>query len=154
MFALLIKEILNPFYIFQIAAVIFWFWDGYLYYSTCIAVITIGTVVVSLYETIVNNKEIRRMARYSCQVKRMIAGRQTETADSVQLVPGDVVVVPEGMSLPCDMILLTGSAIVNEAMLTGESIPVMKSCIPFMSNEPYSEKESAKHTLYGGTHVI
>lgn len=52
------------------------------------------------------------------------------------------------------MVLLTGSAIVNEAMLTGESIPVMKSCIPFMSQEYYDDNESAKHTLYGGTNVI
>ena len=74
--------------------------------------------------------------------------------DSTELVPGDVVVVPEGMNLPCDIILLSGSAIVNEAILTGESIPVMKSSIPFASTELYSEKGSEKHTLFGGTSVI
>jgi len=52
------------------------------------------------------------------------------TIDSELLVPGDVVLVPDGKNLPCDMILLTGSVIVNEAMLTGESIPVMKASIP------------------------
>jgi magnesium-transporting ATPase (P-type) len=52
------------------------------------------------------------------------------------------------------MILLSGSAIVNEAMLTGESIPVMKNCIPYMSNQFYSDTESSKHTLYGGTQII
>ena len=40
--------------------------------------------------------------------------------ESVSLVPGDVLVVPpSGLSLPCDAALLTGHAIVNEAMLTG-----------------------------------
>lgn len=74
--------------------------------------------------------------------------------DSSNLVPGDVAVIPEGAMLPCDFILLTGSAIVNEAMLTGESIPVMKSSLPVVSSEVYSDAESSKHTLFGGTGVI
>lgn len=51
--------------------------------------------------------------------------------NSRQLLPGDVIELPTGKVLPCDLILLTGSAIVNEAMLTGESIPVMKSSLPY-----------------------
>ena len=40
---------------------------------------------------------------------------------SEDLVPGDVLVIPpRGMSMPCDAALLSGHAIVNEAMLTGE----------------------------------
>ena len=41
---------------------------------------------------------------------------------SGSLVPGDVLVVPpSGLMLSCDAALLTGHAIVNEAMLTGTS---------------------------------
>ena len=46
----------------------------------------------------------------------------TESKDiaSESLVPGDVLIVPPtGMVMPCDAALLTGHAIVNEAMLTG-----------------------------------
>ena len=74
--------------------------------------------------------------------------------NSTELVPGDVVVVPEGASLPCDLVLLTGTAIMNESMLTGESIPVMKSSLPNVQSEVYSEKGAEKHTLFGGTIVI
>lgn len=52
------------------------------------------------------------------------------------------------------MILLTGSAIINEAMLTGESIPVMKAGLPLVSYEIYNEKECARFNLFGGTKVI
>ena len=58
--------------------------------------------------------------------------------DSEELLPGDVVIVPQGMILPCDLILLTGSAIVNESMMTGESTPVMKTGLPF-TNEIYHD---------------
>ena len=45
--------------------------------------------------------------------------------------------MPEGIVLPCDLVLLTGGAIVNEAILTGESIPVMKTSIPIVHTEVY-----------------
>jgi cation-transporting ATPase 13A2 len=72
---------------------------------------------------------------------------------SDQLVPGDLVKVPEGLVLPCDMVLLSGSAIVNESILTGESIPVIKSYLP-STQDKYLVAECGKHTLFGGTSVI
>ena len=51
------------------------------------------------------------------------------------MVPGDVIEVPTSRTImPCDAILLTGSVIINEAMLTGESIPVIKASLPLMGN--------------------
>lgn len=41
--------------------------------------------------------------------------------DPVLLVPGDVIVLPSnGMTMPCDAVLLSGHCIVNESMLTGK----------------------------------
>ena len=54
--------------------------------------------------------------------------------ESTELVPGDVIEVPENISMPCDLVLLSGSCIVNESMLTGESIPVIKTSLPFMND--------------------
>ena len=47
-----------------------------------------------------------------------------------ELVPGDVVELCAGDVVPADMVLLGGSVIVNESMLTGEAVPVVKSAIP------------------------
>lgn len=152
--SLLIVEVLNPFYIFQMLSVIFWYIDDYIAYACCILTVSIGSVVLSLVETRKNHAQIVEMAKYETQVKKMTAGRQLKQVSSTELVPGDIVVVPESQLLPCDMILLTGTVIMNEAILTGESIPVLKSCIPYMSNEVYSDSESTKHTLFGGTSVI
>lgn len=45
----------------------------------------------------------------------------------LQLVPGDIFVVPaHGGVMQCDAVLMNGTAIVNESMLTGESVPITK----------------------------
>lgn len=69
------------------------------------------------------------MAHYSCPVNVMRSGSEHELTamSSEDLVPGDVIEIPEMCNMPCDLILLTGSCIVNESMLTGESIPVIKN---------------------------
>ena len=59
--------------------------------------------------------------------------------------------VPENLLFPCDLILLSGSVIVNESILTGESIPVMKSSLLNTELNTYSSESCSKHTLFGGT---
>ena len=44
-------------------------------------------------------------------------------ASSVTLVPGDILEITNDMSIPCDLVLLSGQAIMNESMLTGEPLP-------------------------------
>lgn len=71
------------------------------------------------------------------------------------LVPGDVLVIPShGCMMPCDAVLLTGNCIINESMLTGESVPVTKTPIPACNEVVYDEKEHARHTLYSGTKIL
>lgn len=63
---------------------------------------------------------------------------------SEHLVPGDVVVIPpQGCMMQCDAVLLQGNCIVNESMLTGESVPVTKTAIIDRSDIIYKEKVSS-----------
>jgi cation-transporting ATPase 13A3/4/5 len=112
-------------------------------------------VIVGIYETIRNTKRIREMAYYTCPVKVLRNGRNGPLSEmgSDNLAPGDIVEIPEYLVMPCDMTLLTGSCIVNESMLTGESIPVIKNALPF-TNDIYNPSSDSKYTLYAGTKVI
>ena len=54
-----------------------------------------------------------------------------EDVDSTSVVPGDVLALPpDGCVMSCDAVLISGSCIVNESVLTGESVPVTKSALP------------------------
>ena len=46
-------------------------------------------------------------------------------------MPGDVIEIPTHIKMPCDCVLIQGTSIVNEAMLTGESCPVLKTALVY-----------------------
>jgi calcium-translocating P-type ATPase len=76
--------------------------------------------------------------------------RVTVPADSV--VPGDVVLINPGDRVPADLRLLKASSLrVDEAVLTGESVPVDKSVAPVADAVPLGERTSM---LYSGTLVV
>lgn len=58
--------------------------------------------------------------------------------------------------VPCDILLLNGTCVVNEAMLTGESVPQVKDSVEKSLNDGLLDIK-AKHKssiLFCGTEVI
>lgn len=72
---------------------------------------------------------------------------------SSELVPGDIIQIPQDQVMPCDAVLLQGLCIMNESMLTGESIPVVKNSLP-LSSVYFNPKEDKQYILYAGTACI
>lgn len=71
------------------------------------------------------------------------------------LVPGDIIEIPaSGCTMQCDAVLLSGNCILDESMLTGESVPVTKTALPMKRDTIFDKKEHAKNTLFCGTKVI
>lgn len=150
---LMLKEAVHPFYVFQYASVVIWaVCDQYYAYSVCILLISLFSIISSAVETHRNSKRLSDLARSEQQVEALRGGVFT-LMPSTDLVPGDVVSITPG-GIPCDMVLLRGECIVDENMLTGESVPVRK--VPYNPQSEglgYSPEKNTSCTLFGGCRV-
>ena len=137
-------------------SIIIWAIDDYAVYAAMIVGFSAFSIAFTLYETIQTRKKLREMSFYQIDVTvyRKVNGEPTKMiVDSSELVPGDLIEIPESVLMPCDAILLNGSCIMNESMLTGESIPVIKNSLPY-SDIYYNGREDKQYTLYAGTKCI
>lgn len=108
-----------------------------------------------------NVERMRAMSRFVCTIRVWRKG-SWESADSSELVPGDLVDLADSSLhvFPADLVLLSGDAIVNESMLTGESVPVSK--VP-IDDSGVAEMTSVggdvapslgKNFLFSGTRIV
>ncbi|XP_036959731.1 cation-transporting ATPase 13A2 isoform X2 [Acanthopagrus latus] len=150
---LLFEEVINPFYVFQLFSITLWMIDNYYIYAICIFIISIVSIFISLYEIRKQSVTLRSMARFVTKVT-IRRNSAEECVSSEDLVPGDCIIIPqEGLQLPCDAALLAGECLVNESMLTGESVPVLKTPLP-AGERTYSSETERRHTLFCGTQLI
>ena len=66
---LLFEEVLNAFYVFQIASITLWSLDSYVYYASCIAFLSLGSVIMSLLETRRQSQSLHDMVSSSNAMK-------------------------------------------------------------------------------------
>lgn len=158
---LLVDEVFHPFYVFQIASLFLWSVDEYYYYAAAIFLISVISITTTLIETKATMKRLREVSKFECEIRVLRNGFWTHV-DSSELVPGDVYEVtdPALTQFPCDSLLLSGDCIVNESMLTGESIPVSKIPVTNHSLDLLDlsasavHPEVARHMLFSGTKII
>ena len=140
-------EVLNPFVFFQFFSCVQWTLQAYWHYALIVLLITVIAAAVSLFISRQNFRRLRDLSHHEALVSVRRGGLEQRLL-STELVPGDVFVVDEGMDLPCDAMMVFGEALISEAMLTGESVPVAKVAI--VPGCP----ASAKAQLFGGTRVL
>lgn len=158
-FSELFKEhAVAPFFVFQIFCVGLWCLDEYWYYSlfTLFMLVAFESTVVWQRQRTLTEFRGMSIKPYPIYVYRKLKWEQVQ---SDQLLPGDLVSVgrtKEDSAVACDMILLSGTAIVNEAMLSGESTPLLKDSIALRpENEKVDIDGLDKNSLlHGGTKVL
>lgn len=71
----------------------------------------------------------------------VIRGGERVTVDGEQLVPGDIVLLEAGDKVPADLRLIASHGLaIDEAVLTGESVPVDKGTQPVAESAPLGDR--------------
>ncbi|XP_074651974.1 putative cation-transporting ATPase 13A4 [Tubulanus polymorphus] len=151
---LVVYEALNPIYAFCTYALIVWCAQNYVLYSGCIFCMAVISVSLSVWETRKQTKTLRRKVVSQRPVTVVNRNGAEEEVSSADLVPGDIIIIPQtGAVMECDAVLLNGSCVVNESMLTGESVPIRKTPV---ANDltVYSSVKHKCNTLFCGTQIL
>jgi Cu+-exporting ATPase len=120
----------------------------YQFYETCATIITL-VLLGNIFEK-------RSVTQTTSAVKDLIKFQQVnanrvinggvEVVSAKEVRPGDTLLVNQGDKIPVDGEILSGSASVDEAMLTGESLPVEK--------EKYDKVIGGTILLNGNIHML
>lgn len=158
---LLIKEVLNPFYVFQLFSVCLWFSEDYKEYAVAIIIMSIISITLTVYDLREQSIKLHRLVESHNSILVTVCRRKEDIqeVESRHLVPGDLLSLSGNkMQLPCDAILIEGGCVVNESMLTGESIPVIKTALPKVGDtmpwKLHGQEDYKRHILFCGTEVI
>jgi magnesium-transporting ATPase (P-type) len=160
-FGVAVAEVLSPFFVFQIYSVILWCFETYYIFAAVIGVMATCSLGMTVYDTRAALVSLRELARSDSALTVIRGGRRMLVA-STDLVVGDVAVLSEPIDVPCDLALLTGAVVVNEAMLTGESVPVVKTPIveppavltAAAAAAPIEVGKDSRTTLFAGSRIM
>ena len=161
-----INEFKDVFILLLIAATIFSGIIGYYEFSSGQAegflesfadTITIGAIVIMVgitgfIQEYRAEKAMEALKKLTAPKARVLRDGKETIIPAKELVPGDILVLEEGDHIPADARLTEVVELkTNEAVLTGESIPVNKGLDTLKENTPISER---KNMVFTATHVV
>ena len=151
------EHMVAPFFIFQLFCVALWFLDEMWYYSLFTLFMLVLFEATVVFQRLKTLQEFRSMAipPYPIMVYRNQRWIELTTE---KLLPGDICSVnrqTDDHPVASDFLLLNGSCIANEAMLSGESTPQLKESIMLREDkEIFKLADDKSHVLFGGTKIL
>lgn len=127
LFILFLSQFKSPLVYVLVAAALLSLFLGNIHEGVLIFIIILVNSLIGFWQetkAISSIKALKKLTESKTQVKRE---NQIFAISSSQLVPGDVTILNEGDIVPADIRLFeTNGLVIDESILTGESVPVQK----------------------------
>ncbi|MEO8582963.1 MAG: cation-translocating P-type ATPase [Flavitalea sp.] len=121
-------------FVYSLAGTLLNLGNGYLFYETAAAIITLVFFGNYLEDASIESTQqaLHKLARSQKVMANMIAFNENQEevimpVDNDQLRSGDLILIKSGEQVPADCKILSGTASVNESIITGESMPLQKN---------------------------
>lgn len=154
--ARLLGQMADPMVIVLIAAAVISGAVGELADALIILAVVILNAVLGVVQEGKAEKAIEALQQMSSPYSKVRRDNRVMQVKSEELVPGDIVLLEAGDAVPADMRLIEASSLkIEEASLTGESVPVEKSSHTLTADSgedvPLGDR---KNMAYMGTNVV
>ncbi|AXY77417.1 cadmium-translocating P-type ATPase [Paraflavitalea soli] len=119
-------------FVYSLIGTVFNLGTGFLFYETAASVITLVFLGNFLEDASIQSTQraLNKLARSQKVMANMIAYHEGQEnvfpVENTALRSGDLILIRNGEQVPADCKILAGEATVNEAILTGESMPLHK----------------------------
>jgi len=154
-FPYMFKELCNPFFILQYISCAIWIFESFIMFAIILIAVSITLTFMNYVFYYFAKKRLKTLAEQQIPLKIFRNNwKEFQTIHSSELVPGDVFIIEDQTTIPCDCILISGDSLMNESMLTGESIPTPKFPLDPHNDLPFDYISCNRNILYEGTKVL
>lgn len=134
-----------------VAAVVVSFLFGDIPEAIAIIVVIVLNTGIGFYMEFQARKSMKALQAMDVMTSEVIRNGEKIEIDAGKIVPGDIIVLTEGKLVPADGRIVESSELqVNEAALTGESIPASKASGEIKEDTPLADRNNM---VYKGTSV-
>jgi Mg2+-importing ATPase len=153
LFDVFLRQFKSPFVYLLIVATVIAFAVGEELDALVIAAFILINVFLGFFQEARAERAILILKKYFPSRARVLRDGEEKIIDKKFLVPGDVILLEQGNIAPADMMIFRSEhLLVDESVLTGESVPVSKI------NQPLKERTKeifeAKNIIFAGTSII
>eukprot|EP00053_Salpingoeca_punica_P016289 m.153139 g.153139 ORF g.153139 m.153139 type:complete len:1178 (+) comp16932_c0_seq1:66-3599(+) len=155
---LLLQQMVAPIFVFQVTTMLLYMLDGMVVFC-CVMLGMLVLIEHMLVKQRIKNFKESLDLREKPSLINVYRSNRWRRIPSDFLLPGDVCCITrsrDGQHVPCDLVVLNGSCVVNEAILTGEAVPQMKEplCDLVSQGRALDASSMKSYVLYAGTEVV
>ena len=149
---LIFKELIQPITLLLIVAIISSIIVGEIVDALAILFIVIIDIIIGVVEENKANTTAESLSKLVKVFSKVIRDKKEEVVESIELVPGDIVLLESGDKVPADIRIIDSyNLTVDESTLTGESLAVNKNNSTIKKDVSINDR---KNMLYASTNVV